>query len=58
MAGIVTYLGRVKEGNYHTQVTHPTLKHLPTSPILSSSGSAIHLHVPYFGYPGWENGAG
>ena len=50
MVGRVSYLGRVKQGNYHTH-TEPKLH---TSQTISFHNNLPHT-PPYFGYPDWES---
>ena len=50
MVGRVSYLGRVKQGNYHTYVLYTIL----TSQTLSLYNN-LPYPPPYFGYPDWES---
>ena len=54
MTGRVSYLGRVKQGNYHTHVIYHTESKLHTSQTLSFPNN-IPYPPPYFGYPDWES---
>ena len=48
MVGRVSYLGKVKQGNYHTEPK------LHTSQTLSFHTN-LPYPPPYFGYPNWES---
>ena len=55
MIGRVFYLGRVKQGNYHTHVLHT----IPNPQLHTSQTLSFHDNLPYpppyFGYPDWES---
>ena len=55
MAGRVSYLGRVKQGNYHTHVLYT----IPKPKLLTSQTLSFYNNLPYpppyFGYPDWES---
>ena len=55
MVGRVSYLGRVKQGNYkHPCIIYHTEPKLHTSQTLSFHNNLPYL-PPYFGYPDWES---
>ena len=54
MVGRVSYLGRVKQGNYHTHVLYKPKLLQTTSQILSFHNN-LPYPPPYFGYPDWES---
>ena len=53
MVGRVPYLGRVKQGNYHTHVLYT----IPNPNYTTSQSLSFHNNLPYpphyFGYPDW-----
>ena len=53
--GRVSYLGRVKHGNYHTHVLYT----IPFPKLNTSQTISFHNNLPnpppYFGYPDWES---
>ena len=54
MVGRVSYLGRVKQGNYNTHVLYT----IPKPKLQISQTISFHNNLPYpppyYGYPGWE----
>ena len=54
MVGRVSYLGRVKQGNYHTRMLYTIPNPNYTLPKLSFHNN-LPYPPPYFGYPDWES---
>ena len=55
MVGRVSYLGKVKQANYHTHVLYT----IPNPKLHTSQTLSFHNNLPYpppyFGYPDWES---
>ena len=55
MVGRVSYLGRVKQGNYHTHVLYTITNPNYTFPQTLSFHNNLPYSPPYFRYPDWES---
>ena len=55
MVGRLSYLGRVKQGNYHTHVLYTIPNPNYTLPKPYPFYNNLPCPPPYFGYPDWES---
>ena len=55
MVGRVSYMGRVKQGNYHTHVLYTIPNPNYTLPKPYPFIITYPIHHPTFGYPDWES---